>query len=232
MLRRLGACITAIAIFCLTVMAAKAEASVVHIRTDEKVIALTFDDGPHPRYTERILTVLAKYGVQATFFEVGINVERYPDAARAVAEAGHEIGNHTYHHAHLTKLPNRTFHEEVETCSDIILRVTGKRPTLFRPPEGVRGDKRFDMLTEMGYKQILWNLDTLDWKGASARAIVGHVMKEVGGGDILLFHDYVAHDLTADAALDMLIPALQERGYRFITVSELLDCGEIIEPHF
>ncbi len=231
-MRKIFAMMMAAVLVYMLCITSHAEASVVHVRTEDKVVALTFDDGPHPRYTKRILEVLDKYGVRATFFEVGINVERYPEVAKAVAAAGHEIGNHTYHHPHIGRLTDMDFESEVTACSQVIYDTTGTKPVLFRPPEGVRGDRRFAWLEGEGYKQILWNLDTLDWRGVGAKQIAKTVMREINGGDILLFHDYVAHDLTSDLALDRLIPALQNDGYRFVTVSELLTCGEIVEPHF
>ncbi len=207
------------------------DGSVVHIKTEEAVVALTFDDGPHPRYTPRVLDVLAKYGVKATFFEVGVNVERYPKVARAVAEAGHEIGNHTFHHKHIASLDERGLYNEVEACNQAIFEATGVRPTLYRPPEGVLGDSRYAQLTSMGFRQILWNVDTLDWRGTNAIDIVSKLM-QVRGGDIVLFHDYVVGDLASDTALDTCLAVLQARGMRFVTVTELLSHGEVVTPHF
>ncbi len=205
--------------------------SVVHIKTEERVLALTFDDGPHPRYTARILEVLARYEVKATFFMVGVNVERYPAAARAVAEAGHEIGNHTYHHAQLAGMSEGEIRDEVEACTRRILDTTGVAPVLFRAPTGARGETIFRVLDGMGYQQILWNIDTLDWQGRGSGDIAAAVVKRVTGGDIILCHDYVSGRLRVDAALDRLLPTLLARGYRFVTVTELMTCGEVVIPH-
>ncbi len=206
------------------------DGSVVHIGTEERVIALTFDDGPHPRYTARILEVLAKYDVKATFFMVGIQVERYGDAARAVAEAGHEIGNHTYHHARLAGMSADEIGDEVEACERRILEITGVKTSLFRAPEGMRGEVLYRTLEARGYRQILWNVDTLDWQGRSGDAITASVLQGVRGGDIILCHDYVSGKLRVDSALERIIPALLSQGYRFLTVSEMLACGEVITP--
>ncbi len=208
------------------------DGSVVHVRTEERVVALTFDDGPHPRYTPRLLEVLARHDVKATFFMVGINVERYPSAAHAVADAGHEIGNHTMHHARLSGRDEEAIRDEVEACERLILDTTKVKPVLFRAPEGARGKTIYTVLDSMGYRQILWNLDTLDWQGRSSAAITAAVTKGIRGGDIILCHDYVSGELKSDEALERLIPALKARGYRFVTVSELLACGEVITPHF
>ncbi len=206
--------------------------SVVHMKTEEHVVALTFDDGPHPRYTARILDILAREEVRATFFMVGINVERYPDAARAVADAGHEIGNHTMHHMILTGKSAETVRDEAEACAGRILDVTGITPTLFRAPGGARGETLYTVLDGMGYRQILWNIDTRDWQGRGSGEITRAVLNTVHGGDIILCHDYVSGKLRIDAALARLIPALKARGYRFVTVGELLNYGEVVAPHF
>ncbi len=233
-MRRLMICLLA-CVMCFSMPlragAAWVDKSVVHVRTDERVVALTFDDGPHPRYTARILEVLAKYDVKATFFMVGVNVERYPTAAREVAAAGHEIGNHTYRHARFATMTDDERRDEVEACARRILDTCGVSTTLFRTPEGVRGERLFRLLDTMGYRQILWNVDTLDWRGRDAREITA-TARCARGGDILLFHDYVAGKLASDTALDSLIPALQAEGYRFVTVSELLTYGEVVPPHF
>ncbi len=212
--------------------AMREDRSVVHVKTEERIVALTFDDGPHPRYTPRILGVLEKYDVKATFFMVGINVERYPDAARAVALAGHEIGNHTDTHPRIGGMQDDAVRDSVEACARRILDTTGVRTNLFRPPEGALSASRYCMLEEMGYKQILWNADTLDWQGCKSDAIVKTVMSKVRCGDIILFHDYVSGRLQSDRALETIIPALQAQGYRFVTISELLERGEIVYPHF
>ncbi|MDD6980620.1 MAG: polysaccharide deacetylase family protein [Clostridia bacterium] len=232
MKKRLAAGFLALAALFLLPLRAAAEASVVKVLTEEKLIALTFDDGPHPRYTERILTVLEKYGVKATFFEIGVNVKNYPDAARAVAAAGHEIGNHTYCHPHLSGVGTDRLKEEVTACAEMIHTVTGATPVLYRPPEGARGDAQFEVLNAMGYRQILWSVDTNDWRGRSRDAIVKQVLARVGSGDIILMHDYVSGHFVADEALDCLIPELLARGYRFVTVSELLASGTVVEPHY
>lgn len=194
-----------------------------HCKNESKLIALTFDDGPHPRITPTVLDILACYGIKATFFEVGSNVENYPDAARRVAEEGHEIGNHTYSHPHVNSLDQATLEKETDTCEEAILRITGIRPVLFRPPEGVIDSAVKVMSSDRDYSVILWSIDTRDWAGTSVDAIVKNVSNNVKSGDIILMHDYVSSKCNTVAALRIIIPELLGRGYTFVTVSRLIE---------
>ncbi len=193
-----------------------------HCQTDKKLLALTFDDGPHPRYTPEILALLAQYQVPATFFMVGQNIVNYPEAARAVADAGHEIGNHTDTHPHMQKIDMNHLVKEIQTTADKIQALQGKRPTVFRPPEGICHSGISCVAGRMGYHVILWAVDTRDWAGTSPRQIIRSVENQVKSGDILLFHDYVSCKNTTVESLKVLIPQLLKEGYTFVTVSELL----------
>ena len=210
--------------------AATSDKPVWRVMTDEKLIALTFDDGPHPHNTDAVLAVLEKYDVKATFFEIGRNITLYPDVTRRVAAAGHEIGNHTYHHPHLSRVSDDDLLKELAACGQSTKEAVGTVPVLFRPPEGARTAARCKLLGENGYRQILWSVDTNDWRGHSAEEITRGVLRKVKPGDIILMHDYVAHRFQGAAALETMIPALLEQGYRFITVSELLEHGTPLSP--
>ncbi len=206
------------------------ERPVWRVMTDEKLIALTFDDGPHPYNTDAVLAVLAKYDIKATFFEIGRNIELYPDVTRRVVADGHELGNHTYHHPHLSRVSDEALLEELATCGSAAEATVGARPVLFRPPEGARTPARCKLLGDAGYRQILWSVDTNDWRGHSAEQIAHTVLREVKPGDIILMHDYVSRRFQGAAALETIIPALQKEGYSFVTVSELLGHGTPIAP--
>lgn len=195
----------------------------VHKNTEEKLVALTFDDGPHEVKTEKILAVLDKYKVKATFFVIGQNAEKNPQLVKKAAELGHEIGNHTYDHKSIYKLSGEILCEDVEKCSNVIKGITGKKPKLFRPPEGFMNDTIASAVAENGYDVILWKVDTYDWKGKSAAEISSNVIRSVKSGDIILMHDYIWRQSHTDQALDIIIPQLLERGYKFVTVSELID---------
>ena len=191
-------------------------------RTDEKVVALTFDDGPHPRYTREILQLLERYGIRATFFMIGENISNYPDTAKMVVAAGHEVGNHTDTHPSIRRADNAAVRREMEIAEKKISDLTGERPSLFRPPEGLCSHEICQIAEEMDYSVILWTVDTRDWAGTPTDVITKGVMKRVRGGDILLFHDYVSRRGHTLDALRKIIPALQKEGYTFLTVSELL----------
>jgi peptidoglycan/xylan/chitin deacetylase (PgdA/CDA1 family) len=191
--------------------------------TGEKRIALTFDDGPCEKYDPEILDVLDKYGVSATFFLVGENIERVPLSAKRIADRGHEIGNHTYSHKRPGKLSAPELCGEIARTKSLIERVCGCTPLLFRPPEGFVNELVRDVASSGGYTLVLWSIDTLDWKGREAKDIVDTVMKEAKDGAIILCHDYIWKKSETAKAINEFIPALQKMGYKFVTVGELLE---------
>lgn len=188
----------------------------------ERYIALTFDDGPHPKQTAQILEILARYGVQATFFMIGQNVQNYPEAARAVLAAGHEVGNHTFSHLHLQSLAEETLLAEVGACEDVLEELCEYRPHLFRPPEGAVTPFVRHCSERSDYSLVLWSLDTRDWEGRSARQIAQSVLSKICPGDIVLMHDYIGGHSETPEALELLLPALLARGFQPVTVSRLL----------
>ncbi len=187
-----------------------------------KRIALSFDDGPHPSFTPKILSLLENYGIKATFFMIGCNVAHYPEIAKRVASEGHEIGNHTYSHPHMKQLSLRDLLGEVRKTEEILHENGIEKPRLFRPPEGFRSKEQVEALENEGYQTIIWSLDTRDWEGKAAGEIISVVLNDVQGGDILLFHDYTSRKNTTITALEQLIPRLIKDGYEFVTVSELM----------
>lgn len=191
--------------------------------TNGKNIALTFDDGPHPVYTPEILDILEEYGIRATFFTVGENVEWYNDVFRMEYEAGHEIGNHTYLHLNLRKLPYSSVCREIEQTEKLIYETVEYRTRYLRPPGGAFGNDMCRAAADMDYTVICWSVDTLDWAHTPSDKIAENVLENVKGGDIILFHDYVSGDSPTPEALRMIIPALLDEGYRFVTISELLN---------
>ncbi|MBE6616768.1 MAG: hypothetical protein E7627_02310 [Ruminococcaceae bacterium] len=190
-----------------------------------KSIALTFDDGPHPRYTEEIIDILDEYGIRATFFFIGVNVEAYPEEARLVESRGHEIGNHTYSHKNLRDLSYSDTCNEIDFGEGAVLEATGYKTNLLRPPEGKMSDTLLAATEERQYNVICWSVDTLDWAHTPTEQIVENVLSSTEAGDIILFHDFVSGQSPTPAALRQIIPVLLERGYEFVTVSELL-CGK------
>ena len=185
-------------------------------------IALTFDDGPHPYYTDEILAILESEGIKATFFEIGCNVKQYPEITKRVIAAGHEIGNHTYTHPLVPLVTGQMLEEEIE-MTDALLRSLGyTRPIFFRPPQGKFPADKKGLLQRTGKIAVLWSIDTRDWDHKPTEEIVSMVENEVAGGDIILFHDFVGGESQTIPAIKKLIPTLKERGYQFVTLSELL----------
>ncbi len=190
--------------------------------TDQKLIALTFDDGPHPRRTAEILDILSEYGIKATFFVIGKNAEAYPKLLLRMANEGHEIGNHTYSHMTAKGASKSEFTEEIVRTDKIIKNITGKKPVLFRPPTGYCDSMTVKSASELEHKIIVWTVDTRDWAHNSEKNIVDTVCSRAKSGAIVLMHDFIAGDSPTPGALRKIIPALLADGYSFVTVGELL----------
>lgn len=190
---------------------------------EEKIIALTFDDGPHPKETHEILDVLDKYKVKGTFFVVGKHANWYSHPLIRAAKEGHEIGNHTFSHPDISNLSSEDIKREIKECEDTLVKLTGKNPTLFRPPYGSYSEKKLgEIAKECGYKIILWTtIDAKDWKNPPSSQISDIIINKAQNGDIILLHDYGTENTVK--ALDTIIPEMMKKGYKFVTVSELID---------
>jgi peptidoglycan/xylan/chitin deacetylase (PgdA/CDA1 family) len=200
-----------------------------HIRSDEKVIALTFDDGPSPIWTPQILDALKAVDVKATFFMLGEHVYQYPEIAKRVAREGHEIGNHTYDHHGLFYYKPEELSREVNDTEKVILSVTGVKTKYFRPPKAWITSKEKKQLNNMGYKTVLWSLNSKDWVTFDDYFIIKYILHHVQPGDIILFHDSGGvfrpeggNRKETVKTIPRLVQKLKERGYRFVTISELL----------
>ena len=192
------------------------------VPTEKKQIALTFDDGPHPILTQRILKILDEYGIKATFFMVGENVLNYPEAAQAVIDAGHEVGNHTFSHPHIGNLSEKAIFDEIGKCEDALEELCEYRPHLLRTPQGALTPSLERCLLDDDYILVLWSLDTRDWENKSTASIVKTVLDGVQSGDIILMHDFIGHNSKTPEALEKILPVLLSEGYEFVTVSALL----------
>ena len=187
------------------------------IDATKPMVALTFDDGPG-KYEDRILAAFQKYGGKGTFFFVGNQAEKYPNVVKRVAEAGHEVANHSYKHENLPKLSQAAATQSLAKTNDILRRLSGQSVSLVRPPYGATSSSVKAALQNQGQPSILWSIDTLDWKTRNAKSSINIVLQQVKDGDIILMHSIYAQ--SAEAA-EALIPALQERGFQLVTVSEL-----------
>ena len=185
-------------------------------------IALTFDDGPHPRLTPEILAVLKKYDVPATFFLVGENVKNYPEAVEKILADGHELGNHTYTHGRVSEYGFFEMKREFEACESAIYEVAEYKTKLLRPPEGYLDGKIKAISKQLDYNIILWNIDTKDWAHTSPEIICKNVVDNISGGSIILMHDYISYNSPTPKALELFIPVLLAKGYQFVVVSDLI----------
>ena len=183
-------------------------------------IAMTFDDGPNPQLTPKLLDMLKERGIKATFFLVGRNVEEYPDIVRRMSAEGHEVANHSWSHPALTRLGGESFRKQIENTNDAIVRATGKRPLLMRPPYGATSSILNRRLAEeFGLKVILWSVDPLDWKYRNSNRVYSYIIQNTQPGSIILAHDIHA---TTVAAMPATLDSLLGKGYKFVTVSELI----------
>ena len=179
-------------------------------------IALTFDDGPHPSYTEELLDGLKERGVQATFFVTGEHAQLHPVIIKRMQEEGHLIGNHTYSHIQLRKGNREVFKEELIKTNEILEEITGQEVVYVRPPYG-SWDKSFEK--ELNMFPVLWTVDPLDWCSSNADCIAQKIVSKVDENDIILMHDY--YKSSVEAALKA-VDELLEKGYTFVTVEEIL----------
>jgi peptidoglycan/xylan/chitin deacetylase (PgdA/CDA1 family) len=199
-----------------------------------KQIALTFDDGPNDPHTLKLLEVLAKHDVHATFFMIGRFVRERPDIARAVADAGHIVGNHTFTHPLLIFQSEAQTRAELTNCRQSLHDAIGAHSNLFRPPYGGRRPATLRIAGELGFETVMWNITGYDWNAPPASVIETKVARRIspGGGDIILLHDGGHRALGADraqtvTATDNLIRRYKDLGYEFVTVSGLGRVGSL-----
>jgi len=186
----------------------------VEARKNRPMIALTFDDGPG-KYTMELLDALEENQSQATFFMLGQKVEQYEEEVAKMKEIGCELGNHSYDHPSLPKIPMDEMKYQINTTNDLIKEITGEPASVLRPPYGATST---EMSENVGMPMILWSIDTLDWKTKDTQATINHVLENVSDGDIVLMHDI--YETSVDAAIE-LIKKLKDEGYYLVTVSEL-----------
>jgi len=201
------------------------EEVVWEVPMQEKMIALTFDDGPNPVTTPQILDLLNEYEAKSTFFVVGKRMDRFPEVVKREAAEGHEVANHTYSHLYLKHGVSREkLLDELTRTEERIVSLTGKHSPWFRPPGGFFNDSVIQIAREKGYKMVLWSWhqDTKDWRSPGTNKIINKVLNNVRNGDIILFHDHVEGSSQTVQALKTILPELKRRGYQMVTVSTLI----------
>ncbi len=195
----------------------------VKMSSDKKVVALTFDDGPTPTITSQVLEILKKNNIKATFFLIGQNLKRFPKIAQQIVADGHALGNHTWHHWRKLMMEFTASHE-IEDTAQIMYKVTGVQTSLFRPPNGFLNNGLVDYALKRKDAVVLWSLDSEDWRGSgtSVDKLVTRVVERVKPGGIILMHDGGGDRTRTVQALPKIIEQLTLRGYKFVSVPELL----------
>ena len=193
---------------------------IARVETPDKIVALTFDDGPHPVHTARILDVLDRYQIRATFFMMGRNVERYPAVARQVLDRGHEIGNHSYSHPKLIWMSPQRVREEIERTDQLLRNIGVSGQIYFRPPHASKFLVLPYVLSQMDKLSVLGDVDPEEWKERPAAVMTQSILRQVKPGSIIGLHDPAGPETLR--TLEDSVEALIARGYRFETVSQLV----------
>jgi len=193
-----------------------------------KQLALTYDDGPNDPHTFRLLEVLSKHNVHATFFLIGRYVKQRPDIVREIAKSGHVIGNHTFTHPLLTLKSAAQIRQELTTCRGAIQDAIGEHSNLFRPPFGGRRPAVLRIAREVGLEPVMWNVTGYDWNAPPAEVIERKVSRRIRGGNVVLLHDGGHVNIGADRsqtviATDHLIAHYKAEGYSFATIPEMME---------
>ncbi|NLW91645.1 MAG: polysaccharide deacetylase family protein [Syntrophomonadaceae bacterium] len=198
----------------------------------DKVVAITFDDGPMPVYTTQILDILDHYQAKATFFMIGERMKEYPGIVKEVSEHGHVIANHTFTHpANLRTLDDRQVQWELKAASDVSESLTGQRVYLFRPPRGIMDKRLMQTVREAGYEVIMWSICADNKAAPTPELMAKRVSDQIRPGQIILLHDGRVPERKMDVEATRLILAdLSEKGYRFVSVPELIDLATMPKP--
>jgi peptidoglycan/xylan/chitin deacetylase (PgdA/CDA1 family) len=192
---------------------------------EKKVIALTFDDGPWPKSTVQVLNILKKNNIKGTFFVVGRNVQNYPDLTKRIVAEGHSIANHTWHHWY-HHLNAQTAAYEVANTSDIILKTTGVKTGLFRPPGGIMTNGVVNYARNNKYAIIMWSSDSIDYSRPSVDKLINNIFRSANPGGIVLMHDGGGDRTRTVQALPKIIDRFRKQGYEFVTIPEMLEMQE------
>ena len=199
-----------------------------HSSPEQKIIALTFDDGPYEPYTSKILDILKEENIKATFFILGYNAEKYPETVKRIVAEGHQIGNHTYSHKDLLKMTRSEIIEELDTTNKILFKITGQNIYIMRPPFGAKDANVVKTAQERGLNVVNWSVDGKDWLNRGADITSKEILNKTKNGDIILMHDgdeIKSEDSREQSVLviKIIITDLKAQGYEFTTIDKLID---------
>lgn len=194
----------------------------------EKLVAISFDAAWGNEDTQSLIDIMEQYGIKATFFVVGSWVDKYPESVKALSDAGHDVMNHSDTHPHMPQLSTSEIIGELQSCNQKIESVTGVSPTLIRLPYGDYDDKTINAVRSIDMEPIQWDVDSLDWKELSAQEITERVLDGVQPGSIVLFHNAAVH---TPEALPTIIKSLQDDGYTFVKIADLICDGDYTIDH-
>ncbi|HLK32286.1 MAG TPA: polysaccharide deacetylase family protein, partial [Terriglobales bacterium] len=197
------------------------------IEPESRQLALTFDDGPNDPWTQRLLEVLNRHQVRATFFLIGRYVAQRPEIAQQIAAAGHVVGNHTWDHPNLIFVRPAEVERQIQRCAQALQQAVGPHSTLFRPPFGGRTPQALRAVRRCGLQPVLWSISGRDWEAKSAAYIENKIVRGMEGGEVILLHDGGHRSLGADrsftvTAVDHLIARCHEQGFNFVTVPQMM----------
>lgn len=194
------------------------------VKISQKVVALTFDDGPNPATTPAVLASLGKHEVRATFFVLGQRAEANPALLKKISSAGHELGNHSYSHQDFNRATGAEIREEIVRTNKIINKLSGQQPVLFRPPGGYLSNEMIRITQEE--KVIVaywsWETDSKDWRSSNSKYIADYVTNHIAPGQIIILHDGGKNGLITARAVDLMIESIKQKGYRFVPMGELI----------
>lgn len=205
------------------VVATKKVLPIYSVQREDPVISVTFDASWGGDQTMAILDILDEYNAKATFYLVGIWVDKFPELVKEIHDRGHEIGNHSATHVHMTQVSESKMREELRVMSDKLEAITGQRPTLFRAPYGDYNNAVVTVSRDEGYEVVQWSIDSLDWKNKGVEDLIHRATSNVQKGDIILFHNDSKYILDA---LPTILKTYQEQGFRMITTGEILLQGD------
>ncbi len=204
----------------VTVVGAPTDLSAIKIHPRPGTVALTFDDGPNPKYTPEILAILDRYHIKATFFVMGIQAKRYPNLVRDIQAHGHVIANHSMTHPFLTKLSDQQLKYQVDGTNGIVKQITGRAPLCLRPPYGLSNARVRNYIHSQGMQVVMWDLNSFDYEHQPVSHLINWVLTKTKPGYDLLMHDGSGNSFQTVKALPAIIEGLQQRGMGFDVICQ------------